>query len=218
MSGSTIRYTVDGPDPPVTDPVATVSIAVTQNRTIRAKAWKAGFTPSAVQTFSYVLKPLSPSITSTPGAAPGHCTITLASQAGLSGVDLRYTLDGGEPGAPGVTSTLYAGPFDSGGERHRHREGVPSGLDPERPHGPHLGVHVDDIAPTITARVRPGVNAHGWTLGPATVTFICHDSDGPYLNSPISLASCSPAKFVAEETDSDPFTGTAVDLAGNSAM
>jgi alpha-tubulin suppressor-like RCC1 family protein len=214
-SGATIRYTTNGVDPVGTDTIAAGPIPITQNTTLKAKAWKTGLDPSAVQTFSYTLQLLPPTITPASGSYSQQPTIEIQAQTGLSGLEIRYTLDGTDPGA---ASTLYGGSFALTQTTTVKARAFKAGWVPSAVSTSLFDLQIDQIAPTITARVRPGVNAHGWTMGPATVTFICHDSDGPFSSSSPTLASCSPEELVPEDTAGHPFTGTATDLAGNSAF
>jgi alpha-tubulin suppressor-like RCC1 family protein len=209
--GATVRYTLNGVDPVETDSIAAngQQIAITQNTTLKAKAWKTGLDPSAVQTFSYALQLLPPTITPPSGSYSQQPTIQMAPQAGLSGIEIRYTLDGNQPGD---TSPLYGGPFILPQTATVNARAYKAGWMASQPSTSAYELQLDQIAPTITARVRPGVNAHGWAMGPATVTFICRDSGGG------ALASCSPPVLVTDETESQPFTGTATDDAGNSSF
>jgi len=58
-SGAIIRYTTNGVDPVATDPIitsgSTISIAAGRITILKAKAWKAGFIPSAVKTATYTI-------------------------------------------------------------------------------------------------------------------------------------------------------------------
>jgi hypothetical protein len=69
---------------------------------------------------------------------------------------------------------------------------------------------VDTVAPTLSAKVAPGVNAAGWNRTPVTVTFFCADRQS-------GIASCSPPVTVSKEGAGQTVTGTAVDRAGNQA-
>ncbi len=68
----------------------------------------------------------------------------------------------------------------------------------------------DSIPPTITATVEPPANAAGWHREAATVTFDCADVGS-------GVASCSDPVTVSGEVAGQEITGTATDLAGNSA-
>jgi hypothetical protein len=69
---------------------------------------------------------------------------------------------------------------------------------------------VDTVAPTLSAKVAPGINAAGWNRTPVTVTFFCADRQS-------GIASCSPPVTVSKEGAGQTVTGTAVDRAGNQA-
>lgn len=70
-------------------------------------------------------------------------------------------------------------------------------------------INLDMTPPTITGTINPAPDAGGYNSGPVTVTFSCADALS-------GVASCSPAVSVSGE-GSFPETGTAVDVAGNSA-
>jgi alpha-tubulin suppressor-like RCC1 family protein len=210
--GATIRYTTDGGDPTTNSPEAPASIPINVTTTLKAKAWKTGLDASAVQTFSYTLQLLPPTITPASGSYSQRPTIEITPQTGVSAIEIRYTLDGNEPG---VSSPLYGGSFTLTQSATVNARAFKVGWMPSQPSTSVIELHIDEIAPTITARVRPGVNSYGWTMGPATVTFICHDSDGPFSSSSPTLASCSPDEVVPGETAGHPFIGTATDVAGH---
>src|SRR5215470_4165810 len=71
-------------------------------------------------------------------------------------------------------------------------------------------VGIDNDPPTITAAVTPAPNAAGWNNSDATVTFTCNDATA-------GIAICPPPQIVIAEGANQIITGTAKDLAGNSA-
>lgn len=71
-------------------------------------------------------------------------------------------------------------------------------------------VGVDNAPPSIMASVDPAPNAAGWNNTDVTVSFDCQDATG--------IASCSGAVVVSAEGAGQQVTGTAEDLAGNTAM
>ncbi len=71
-------------------------------------------------------------------------------------------------------------------------------------------LNVDTTPPTITAAVTPPPNAAGWHQAAPTVTFTCDD-----LLS--GLATCPTPVTVVTEGAAQAITGTATDVAGNSA-
>jgi alpha-tubulin suppressor-like RCC1 family protein len=51
--GSVVHYTTNGQEPTLSDPIATNPFVVTQTVTVKAKAWRTGFTPSSTVTGEY---------------------------------------------------------------------------------------------------------------------------------------------------------------------
>ena len=71
-------------------------------------------------------------------------------------------------------------------------------------------VGVDDDAPVITATAAPPPNAAGWHNGSVTVSFACDDATS-------GIASCPAAVVAAAEGADQVISGTARDVAGNTA-
>jgi len=69
---------------------------------------------------------------------------------------------------------------------------------------------VDNTPPTIAAVVNPAPNATGWHRSDVTVSFTCADSES-------GVASCPAPITVSTEGANQLISGTATDLAGNSA-
>jgi alpha-tubulin suppressor-like RCC1 family protein len=97
VSGATIHYTTNGVDPTESDPtVASGStVAVTQSLTLKAKAWKTGWTPSAVMTATYTMKVGTPGLSPVAGNYTSSQTVTITDVT--TGATLRYTTNGLEP-------------------------------------------------------------------------------------------------------------------------
>jgi hypothetical protein len=73
-------------------------------------------------------------------------------------------------------------------------------------------VKLDTTAPTITGAQTPAPNGAGWNNTDVTVSFTCND-----IGSGIATAGCTAPVSVTNETAGQSFTGTANDVAGNSA-
>ena len=100
-----IRYSTDGNDPTESSTQYATAISVTQNTTIKAKAWAAGMDPSAVATAVYVIKAATPTFDPVAGTYSGTQTVTISSAS--SGAAIYYTTNGSNPT---TGSTLYSGP------------------------------------------------------------------------------------------------------------
>jgi plastocyanin len=75
--------------------------------------------------------------------------------------------------------------------------------------GPVGGILVDRAVPTIVASVAPDPGPSGWSTVPLTVAFTCADEGS-------GVASC-PAEQVVSADGAHQVTGTATDVAGNTA-
>lgn len=71
-------------------------------------------------------------------------------------------------------------------------------------------VGVDNDPPAITAAVSPAPNAAGWNNSNVTVTFTCTDATS-------GIQTCPAPQAITGEVASQTITGTATDIAGNSA-
>jgi hypothetical protein len=69
---------------------------------------------------------------------------------------------------------------------------------------------IDKTPPVITASIAPQPNAVGWNNSSVTVTFQCSDSGS-------SIATCPGPQTVSAESANQIITGSATDIAGNTA-
>jgi alpha-tubulin suppressor-like RCC1 family protein len=104
-AGATIRYTLDGSEPTVTDDEVPGSgdVEITFSSLLRARAFVEGRTPGAIARADYELQSAAPTI------SPGTGTYTSAQVVTLSvsgaPAEIRYTIDGTDPTA---ASSLYS--------------------------------------------------------------------------------------------------------------
>lgn len=105
--GAQIRYTTDGSEPTPSSPEYKDPILITQNTTVKARAYLTGWTRSEVGSASYIM-PLEPETIiefNPPGGTYTQAKQVLIYATGLpDGSELRYTLDGSDPD---TNSTLY---------------------------------------------------------------------------------------------------------------
>lgn len=71
-------------------------------------------------------------------------------------------------------------------------------------------IGIDNTPPVISASVSPSPNQAGWHNGPVTVTFTCSDTTS-------GIATCPDPVTVSTEGSGQVISGTATDIAGNSA-
>lgn len=104
-AGATIRYTTTGVDPTTSDPTISsgATLTISQTTTLKARAWLSGSPTSNVNTATYTLTVVTPTIAPTGGTFATAQTVTLSTTT--SGAQIRYTLDGS---APTAASALYA--------------------------------------------------------------------------------------------------------------
>jgi alpha-tubulin suppressor-like RCC1 family protein len=110
-TGATIRYTTSGAEPTESDPIVTSgsTLAVDQSQTLKAKAWKTGWTPSATASATYTLKVATVTFSPVGGVYTSAQGVMLSTTS--PGVTIRYTTNGLEPieTDPGIASggTVY---------------------------------------------------------------------------------------------------------------
>jgi len=95
--GAVIHYTTDGSDPTENSPVYESPIAVTSGMSIRARAFKTEWMPSAVLTGNYIIT----GTVDAPLFSPSPGTFTMPQEVKLSsassGASVYYTTDGSDP-------------------------------------------------------------------------------------------------------------------------
>lgn len=125
--GAQIRYTTDGSTPDKWSPLYSVPIQISYDLTLKARAFKAGKSPSPVSTAVYNVNPsvATPSLSPPPGVYNTVQTVTLSCIT--EGSYLFYTLDGSEPD---FESTLYTEPIYIPNSATLKVRGFKNGLSP----------------------------------------------------------------------------------------
>lgn len=104
--GATIRYTLDGSTPTAASAVFLYPFVLNATTTVKAKAFKAGYTSSAVASTTYDVDAsgaaATPAISPAGGWFATQQTVTIT---GGSGATLRYTTDGTDPTTSSTTIT-----------------------------------------------------------------------------------------------------------------
>jgi len=106
--GATMRYTTNGLDPTLSDPVGT-SVSVNRTLTLKARATRAGWTDSAVAGGIYLVTlgtVATPSLSPAGASYAAPQTVTLS--CATTGATIRYTKDGTDPG---FSSPIYTQPI-----------------------------------------------------------------------------------------------------------
>jgi hypothetical protein len=112
---ATIRYTTDGSEPTASSQILTGNInlnTLNSTHTIKVKAFKTDWTPSATQTAVYVLTGQAaiagPQFSPAPGTYTEAQSVTINTDATPANATIRYTLDGSDP-TP--SSPIYSAPI-----------------------------------------------------------------------------------------------------------
>lgn len=105
-SGASIRYTTDGSTPTTTTgTLYTGAVGITETTTLRAIAYKANLSNSAVTSATYTLQVAAPSFSPSPGTYGTAQSVAISTAT--SGASIRYTTDGSTP--TDSTGTVYSG-------------------------------------------------------------------------------------------------------------
>ncbi len=105
VSGSTIRYTLDGSEPTASSATYSAALSVDATTTIKARNFRSGWTDSSVATGTYTMQLPVVSFSPNGGAYSSAQSVTMSNS--VSGATIRYTLDGSEPTS---SSTAYSAP------------------------------------------------------------------------------------------------------------
>jgi hypothetical protein len=134
-------------------------------------------------------------------------SLTATDNPGGSGVkEIHYTIGGNAEVVVSGASTLFS--LAAQGIYSISYHAVDKAGNVETAHT--LAVQIDLTAPTITSSQAPAANSAGWNNSNVSVSFSCADDFS-------GVASCTSPIVVNTEGANQTETGTATDLAGNSA-
>ncbi|MCX6376223.1 MAG: chitobiase/beta-hexosaminidase C-terminal domain-containing protein, partial [Armatimonadetes bacterium] len=96
-TGAEMHYTTNGIDPTESDPVVASGSAVLVDRTLtlKARAWKASFDPSAVKSAAYTVRVATPTFSPDAGWYPEAQNVAVSSAT--AGAAIHYTCNGDDP-------------------------------------------------------------------------------------------------------------------------
>ena len=105
-----IRYTLDGSDPTESSTIYSSAITFSTTKTLKARAFKSGYTKSDQKSGTYTIKCAVPTASPAAGTHSGPQDVELSTTYGDK---IYYTLteDGTAPGTPSESSTEYDGPI-----------------------------------------------------------------------------------------------------------
>ena len=211
--GATITYTLTGVDPTAADtPIASgSSLTIDQSRTLKARAFNAGFPDSAVTAASYTLQVATPAATPGGGTYTTSRTVTLSSSS--PGVSIRYTTDGT---TPTDTSALYTAPLTVATATTLKAIGVRSGWTSS---GVATATYVFSYGTLAAPVIAPGTGTYATDqsvaiTGPAgAIVRYTTDGSEPTTSSlayadPIAVAGTLTIKAKAFQTDWTPSATT----------
>lgn len=199
--GATIRYTTNGTDPTSSSTMYSSPITVNTTTTIKARAFKAGMTDSAVATATYTLQVAMPSFNPYAGTYASSVNVSIAEST--TNATVRYTTDGS---APTATSSTYAKALTFTSTTTLKAKGFRSGM---------TDSSVTSATYTITAKTTatPTFNPGGGTYTgtqsvsisdstPGNTIYYTKDSSTPTTGStkytsPISVSSTTTIKAIA---------------------
>lgn len=107
-AGATLRYTTDATEPTASSTLYTTSLSIGTTTTLKAKAFKSGWSDSDTTTGTYTMNfgtLAAPTMSPAGGTYESSVEVTLS---GPSGATIRYTTNGTDPT---VSSTAYSAPL-----------------------------------------------------------------------------------------------------------
>jgi len=201
-SGVTIHYTTNGIEPTETDSTVTSgsTLNIDQTTTLKAKAWKTGWDPSATATATYTLKVAAVSFSPVGGVYSSAQGVMLSTTS--PGVVIHYTTNGLEPieTDPGITSgsSVYVAT-----SKTLKAKGYRSGWTPSDTASATYVLGLGSVAtPTFTPAAGTYTQAQTVTIktttAGATLRFTLDGSDptsaSPVFAAPLAIAATTTVK------------------------
>jgi alpha-tubulin suppressor-like RCC1 family protein len=210
-AGATIRYTTDATEPTASSPVYSAPLAIGQSMTLRAKAFKAGFLPSATVSGSFTFTVADLAVT--PGAGSYTGTVSVNVSTTSPGVSFHYRLDGVEPSE--ADATAIAGSVTIDRTETLRVKGFRSGWTSSQTAG---GVYWIALGTAVSPSMSPpaGSFTSGQSVTLASTTsgaVIRYTLDGtdptfqsPIYSAPISISRTTEIRARALKADMAPST------------
>jgi alpha-tubulin suppressor-like RCC1 family protein len=110
-TGAVLRYTTDGTEPTTSSPAYGSALPISTGTTLKAKAFKTGWTDSGTRTATYTFNYGtidSPVISPGGGTYSTDQTVSITAPTAPAGAIIRYTMTGSDPN---TSSTPYTGPI-----------------------------------------------------------------------------------------------------------
>jgi hypothetical protein len=164
-SGASIRYTTNGNDPTESSSLYSGAISVNSTTTIKARAFKSGYTPSSIVSSTYNINAqtvATPSFYPTGGSYTSAQSVTIS--CATSGATIRYTTNGS---TPTETSSQYSSPINIAASTTVIAKAFKTGLNPSSIASATYTINIQTVAtPTFSP---PG----GTYYSSQTITISC---------------------------------------------
>lgn len=184
-----IRFTVDGSDPTAASPLANGPVLVDQSLTLKAVAYRDGWTASAVSSATYVLEAQPPDVQAPliePASGTYGDTIPVTITTLTSGAAIHYSTDGSQPT---TSSPTYSAPLSVDRNTTVRAIAVVGSTTSTTS----SATYAIQVAP-VTANVAPGVYAQAFDvmLGSTTTGAVIRytlDGSAPTVSSPVAAGA-----------------------------
>jgi len=196
-----IRYTTNGSDPTITSTLYSNPITVGTTTTLKAAAFKTGWTASQITTATYTIDIISVATPQfTPQSGVYYTAQSVSINCSTSGAEIHYTTDGSDPT---INSIMYSGPISINTTATLKAVAYKTGLTPSSITTATYTLMV--LAPQFSPQAGVYNSAQSVSITcPTTDTEIHYTTDGstPTINSalyisPISVSSTTTLKAVA---------------------